>query len=842
MKTTLRIAFSLLFCVMVFFCFSSAAFADNIASGTWGDLSWTLDVEGTLTISGNGKMNDLSWSSSDAWHAYKNDIKEVVLLAGVTSIGRDAFYDCRNLVSINITDTITSIDMFAFDFCTSLKKITIPETVTNIGSLAFNRCSALTTAGPIGSGCDYEFGWTLAIPGNAFSGCSGLTSIIIPESVTTIGSNAFSECSSLTSIEIPESVTTIGSNAFSECSSLTSIEIPSSVTEIGYASFRDCISLSSIKIPNSVISIGSSGFSGCSSLSNVTIPASVVSLGGFPFSECTNLTAIYVDPNNPSYCDIDGVLFTKNKAVLFQYPAGRETTYTIPDCVSRILNGAFDGCINLKNVIIPDKITSIEMSTFTKCSGITSIIIPDGVTRIGSDAFSFCTGLTSIIIPYGVTSIEDYAFWRCDSLTDVYFSGTEDEWQAINIASNNEDLINATIHYADNVHDIVDSGRWGSLEWTLDRKRILTISGVGMMDDFSPDSSEAWRRSRITSIENVIISAGITSIGNFAFKDCKNMTSVVIPDTVTTIGFDSFRNCSSLDGLIIPEGVQFIGGDAFMGCSSLTNVLLPASLKSLDGFPFADCSCLSAITVNPENPVYCDVDGVLFTKNLETLWQYPAARNGSYIIPDSVTHILNGAFRGCGNLTDITIPETVLSIEKSTFWGCIGLTSILLPDSISSIGDWAFNSCSNLTTIRFLGSPPQSISNNAFQNVTANAYYPADKGWTAANMKNYGGKLTWIPSGTVPDFILPANLTSIEEEAFAECAFTYAKLSDNTVSIAQRAFADCPNLIYIYIPEATTSIDPNAFGDLSTLTIFGKTGSTAETFAQTHGFDFVAVS
>ncbi len=210
-------------------------------------------------------------------------------------------------------------------------------------------------------------------------------------------------------------------------------------------------------------------------------------------------------------------------------------------------------------------------------------------------------------------------------------------------------------------------------------------------------------------------------------------------------------------------------------------------------------------------------------------------------IGSGVTSIGAFAFAYCyGIMTSVTIPESVTSIGASAFDGCFSLTSVTIPENITSIGTYAFYYCKSLKEIRFLGAPP-TIGDNAFKSVTATADYPANRGWTAGAMQNYGGNLTWMPFETAPDFILPTGLTVIEEEAFERGAFTYVKLSEITTKIGPRAFADCPNLRYIYIPEATTSIDPNAFGDLSTLTVFGKTGSTAEIFAQTHGFTFVAV-
>lgn len=368
----------------------------------------------------------------------------------------------------------------------------------------------------------------------------------------------------------------------------------------------------------------------------------------------------------------------------------------------------------------------------------------------------------------------------------------------------------------------VDSGTWGDLTWTLDNEGVLNISGNGKINDFTPSyaSEEAWRN-RTTSIEKVIINTGVTSIGNYAFQFCDNIKSVIIPDTVTTIGVCSFRNCSSLEGLVIPEGVKQFYGETFMGCSSLSCVTLPASLTSMGGFPFANCTKLTAITVDPDNPSYCDMDGVVFSKNMAILWQYPAGREGNYRIPDSVTRILNGAFFGCSNFTAVTIPEKVKNIETSTFFGCSGLTSITIPKGVTNIGDWAFNNCDNLSDVYYAGTQTQ---------------------WQTINIGNNNDYLleATIHYNVTPDFFLPDSLTEIDEEAFAGCAFHVVQLPEETASIGKRAFADCPNLTFIYIPNETISIDEYAFDNANDLTIFGKAGSNAEEYAESHGFNFVA--
>ena len=292
-RTISRIAGVLISLVFVFALFpgfkiKAASIVDQgDCSADGSNVTWTLDSDGMLTISGKGGMKAWDLNQNNSPFRGNTNIKKVVIEDGVTSISNYAFPECTSLTSITIPDSVTSIGSKAFWNCTSLTSITIPDSVTSIGSSTFELCTSLTSITIPNS--------VKVIGDDAFCNCRSLTSITIPNKVTSISDNAFVGCRSLTSVTIPNSVASIGICSFWACTSLTSITIPDSVTSIGIASFSDCTSLTSITIPNSVKSIGNGAFDGCTSLTSVTIPNSVTSIGNGAFEKCSGLRSVKIN-------------------------------------------------------------------------------------------------------------------------------------------------------------------------------------------------------------------------------------------------------------------------------------------------------------------------------------------------------------------------------------------------------------------------------------------------------------------------------------------------------------------------------------------------------------------
>ena len=608
-----------------------------------GNLTWKLDADGTLTISGTGAMKDYDYYNNPSPASQKKDIvKKVVIEDGVTSIRNSAFYDCNSLTSITIPNSVTSIGAYAFSNCYYLTNITIPNSVTSIENYAFRSCSSLT-------------------------------SITIPDSVTSIGKLAFYSCDSLTSITISNSVTSIEERAFAYCSRLTSITIPDSVTSIGEAAFAGCSSLTSITIPDSVTSIGEYAFQSCSSLTSITIPDSVTSIGWYAFSNCESLTSI-----------------------------------TIPDSVTSIGSRAFSECYILKTISLSCG-SALKKSDFGDQANLVSYALH---TLKKTEAKT-------------VTCAEDgnKEYWTCEHC-GKYFLSDDTNPETAKAVEQSEFIIPALNHknaitrgaseptetapgysgdrYCPDCDTVLEKGYtyWneGNLTWKLDADGTLTISGTGAMKDYNDDDnpSPAYKNS---NVKKIVIEKGVTSVGDYAFRSCNNLTSIMISNSVTSIGNSAFFYCTSLTSVTIPDNVTSIENYAF-AYTGLKSITIPDSVTNIGNYAFAGCKDLTSITIP---------DSVTSIGNYAF---YNCSSLTSITIPDSVTSIGTATFSGCKNLTSITIPDSVTSIGNSAFVGCKNLTSITIPDSVTSIGESTFKYCSNLKTISL--SCKSSLKRNDF--------------------------------------------------------------------------------------------------------------------------------
>ena len=698
-------------------------------------------------------------------------LKSPTTLSGTYSIKKTteiicdrAFFDCINLTSISVPNSVKDIGEWAFAGCSLLSSIDIPNSVISIGNNAFAGCLSLKYISI--PEC------VICLNGNPFGDCEGeieclsanfiyeddvlfnrdkseiisfrnqeIESYIIPDSVTSIGDGAFGCCSSLSSLFIPNSVTSIGDGAFEGCSSLSSLVIPDSVVNIKGNPFYlwkgklECLSASfiyednvlfnmdksklisyrnqeakSFIIPNGVMSIEKYAFSGCSSLISISVPKSVTSIGDGAFDGCSSLSSIAI---SDSITSISAWTFDGCKSL---------RSLIIPDSVTCIGNEAFRGCSSLCSLVIPDSVTSIGDGAFDGCSSLRSLVIPDCVTSIRDGAFDGCSSLRSLIIPDSVTSIGDGAFSSCSSLRSLVIPDCVTSI-GNGVFSSCSSLRSLVI--PDSVVNIKGN------PFCYWKGKLECLSASFIYEDnvlFNMDKSKliSFRNQEAKSF---IIPDGVMSIGKCAFVDCYSLVSISIPNSVTSIGEESFIDCSSLRSLVIPDSVTSIGDGAFWGCSSLRSLVIPASVTSIGAWSFSGCKSLSSL-----------------------------------VIPDSVTSIGYSAFDGCSSLSSLVIPNSVTSIGDSAFSGCKSLSSLAIPDSVTSIGAWAFDGCSSLSSL-VIPDGVTSIRDYVFRGCSSLSSLTIPDSVTSIGFDAFEG------CSSLRDLVIPNSVNDIEDRAFEGCNF-----------------------------------------------------------------------
>ena len=435
----------------------------------------------------------------------------------------------------------------------------------------------------------------------------------------------------------------VGSNAFAYCNSVTSIKIPADM-EVPYLDFSSCaivcaeystdhnINFDKSKLQTLVLS-GSgevSGFGGCTELREVTLKGDFTSIRGFAFEGCSSLASIVIPAGVTSIGDYAF------------YGCSSLASITIPTGVTSIGNYAFRNCSSLASITIPAGVTSIGEYAFAGCSSLASITIPTSVTSIGENAFAGCSSLASITIPTSVTSIGYDAFYNCDNLTSVYYLGDIAGWCGINgldsLMSNRPALY---------------------LNGAKVEGEVVIPEGVETIPDYAFYGQ--------TGITSITIPAGVTSIGNSAFDNCKNLTSVYYLGDIA-----GWCGISGLDSLMSKAPALYINGAKVEG-----ELVIPDGVETIPAYAFYGQTGITSIT-----------------------------------IPAGVTSIGNSAFDNCKNLTSIVIPAGVTSIGDFAFSSCSGLTSIVIPNSVTRIESWAFVGCYALESVYYDGTEGQWLQIN----------------------------------------------------------------------------------------------------------------------------------
>ena len=760
----------------------------------------------------------------------------------VTGIGDGAFYECCDLASVKIPNSVTRIGEYAFFFCTGLTSVTIPGSVKTIDVGAFRECT-------------------------------GLESITIPKSVTRIGEDAFSYCKNLTSITVAAGNTVYDSRE--NCNAI-----------IKTATNTLLVGCQNTVIPSSVTSIGNSAFSGCENLTSITIPNRVTGIGTYAFHMCENLKTVINTSN---------LTFTRGS-----YDNGYVAYYA--DVIINALNSNIDGDYIWSEI---DGVNVLARYIGNTSEVVLPADYKGGSYVIGEGAFYGCSYLTSITIPSCVTGIQDYAFYMCVNLkTVINLSNWEKSYADDAYGEEAEDAYGYLTYYADKVYYCPNGSIEGDFIWCKINGVNTLACYMGNATELTLPANYkggsyvigSLAFSDCENLTSVVIGDNVTSIGNFAFSDCENLTSVVIGNSVTSIGNSAFSGCENLTSVVIGDSVKSIGDYAFSDCSGLTCITIPNSVTSIDRDAFSSCKNLkkainySNLTLKRgwyDGCVYVPADKIINVPNgsiegdfiwrkidgVNTLSCYmgnateltlPADYKGenyaigeesfsgdgltSIIIPNSVTSIGDYAFSGCENLTSVVIGNSVKSIGDAAFSYCQKLTSVVIGDSVKSIGDNAFNSCIDLTSVE-IPNGVTHIGDNAFRgcsdltsitipnsvkSIGKDAFYNCSDLKKAINYSNLILGRGWGYDVNVPaDKIINAPNGSIEGDFLWSEAYgvnTLACYLGNTPEltlpadykgesyvIGEGAFKDCSTLTSITIPNSVTSIGNSAFNGCTSL-------------------------
>ena len=802
-------------------------------------------------------------------------LTNAVIGNSVTNIGSSAFDMCKKLKSINIPANVERLGGTAFWYCydlshidldnnrvinnfyetfrysTNLTSIRIGNSVTNIGSKTFSKFPNLTNVVIPDS--------VLKIADDAFEGCDQLplhfmnesekiliryspsnteSSYTIPDTVTCIMEGAFKNCTNLINVNVSDSVTSIPQHTFENCNNLVSVTLGNNVEQIGNHAFYNCSGLKNIYIPNSVTEIQEYAFKDCSSMESITIPQNVASIKGSAFQHCSNLKDINVDPENPTYSSVDGILFNKDQTTLIKYPPGKEGEYTIPETVLHIENNAFSECKSLINLVIPEGVEVIEPYAFRNLEGLQKVEFPSTLKVIGKDAFFNCVNLKEINIPDSVISIGAGAFANCRSLEQIDISPY--------------------------VEEIGDSAFFGC----------VNLKEINIPDSVISIGAGAFANCR--SLEQIDIPPYVEEIGDSAFYRCEKLRFAYIPDSLAEVGAYMFNYCHSLESVIIGASVKEIQAGAFLNCENLNAVYFLGDHPEMDQEAFLISNYFKIIrdSQNPRldpmtNPeVYLDAlrgnTPVLYYLSDKLGW-YSLSREEAINVIRSCGSWANlgNALDCCLNYTElepnaddfdysegtilsykgnspvVVVPDSingtaVTQIGANAFANSVGVFIIIIPGSVEAIGDNAFADCASLKTVQFRGNAPDA-TDNIFEGDHCVIY--CESGTTGWDAVWKGVTVLSVPESSVNDFTyeindkevtitgytgiatymeIPAEIeglsvTSIQEEAFFGRSDIFTVFVPKSVTyVGFGAFANCRNL-YSVVFEGETEIEDSAF-------------------------------
>ena len=812
-------------------------------------------ANGTLTItdsSGTVLSEDLPPISAGETYSYTLDTTKVK--PGdltITFVSEEDYITIDNSVVIRVegssatTTAVTNVSNTKTTTTTAKKATTTQGTATTKNPTT--TAKQTTTTANTGTSAAATVVTKKGEDGAVITGYTGTdTDVVIPDTiektpVVEIGSNAFYRKDTITSIRIPETVTTIGYRAFRDCDSLKEITIPDAVVNIGDEAFCSCNNLVTVHLSQSLVTLGKSAFYECSSLLGIELPNTTESIGDACFYNCDALTRIIlpegitIGDSAFQYCDALEYLSLPEQVTLEKYAFYNCTKLNkvLFDGKTAVLGyQAFRDCTNLQYVVFPEKLTEIPEQCFYNCNQLASLSLPASVKAIGNSAFDYCRSLKTIQLPDGIT-LGAWAFSSCSALSAVTFDG---RCEAIG-----EGCFYGSALTKCTIPDGVKSIENRCFE---ECRSLETIQFDG-----KPEKIGSRAFFRCYALKEIHLPDGVTSVGTHAFFECKALTTVSIPDSVTEMGGGCFVSCMALTNLTLSKNIKSLPYEEYgflQNCRALKELTLPAGLTSIGTAAFRDCIALTSIVIPKEVtelPDYAfyncqNLASVRMPDTINRIGSYAFAECPALteaVLPAGLTATGERIFSGCTGITTITLPKKLEVISSGMLAGMKALTTVILPEGVTELASNAFRECTSIETIQLPDSITE-IGSGAFFGCTSLQTIHLPKGLTAIRSELFRDctKLEQIeiPDGvtaieasafyqctTLTSVDLPKTVESIGNWAFGGCkALASASLCDGVVSIGEGAFASCTSLETFTMPNSVTTLGGAVFEFCSSLT------------------------
>lgn len=731
----------------------------------------------------------------------------------VSSIGNSAFYNCENLLSVKLPETLQSINSSAFHSCTKLDSIIIPNSVTKIDSHAFSYCNGLKSIQLSNSLSELSY--------NVLVGCTSLASLTIPASVKTISEGALLYCSAIKIIQslavTPPTISDLIASeyALGGISTTIPLVVPEeaianyraakhwggftntyalnkvfSVAERRYAitsttspltaeiicgetNYSGDFTLSASVVYNdqtySITRVANGAFADCGELVSVNLPNSVTEIGKVAFKNCTKLQRINLSQHITTIgtaafhsCKIlTGVVFPNTLSSIGD-DAFRNcyelTTVHLPDAVKKINPGTFSSCTKINSLIIGNQVNEIGYLAFSDCRSIKTLQLPDSLKTIGYYAFGGCTGIYTLRLPSQVTTIENNVFNGCSNLGSVFCSATAPPVINQNTFQN---IPKTTPVYVPNesLERYKQAEGWKLFTNIFDVSGVFEANGIRYhhISNNPPHKVEVVKNDQPYS-GIIIIPTNIyhndklcivSSILDGVFTQNKSLTAIALGDSIRKINNNLFNGCSALTTVLTGNSLDSIGDNAFYNCSLIKRITIPGYVNYIGNSSFRGCRALTSISLG---------------NSLQEIGAYAFSESGlkSFTVPDSVKVIRENAFEFCSGLSTVNFNKELREISNKAFYYCQALKSVTLPEKLNKIGESVFYDCASLTSV-YIPNQVQRIEAETFNMCRKLASV------TFGNGLKYIGRSAFSQCTSLTSLVLPAFIDTIGSSGFNYC-------------------------------------------------------------------------